>query len=324
MHAIRLHEFGPAENLRWEEVDDPVPGAGEVLVDVAASGVHLLDTSIRRGAAMGPFPLPELPAIPGREIAGFVAAIGPDVDPGWIGRRAVAHLGQASRGYAERVVTEASRLHAIPDGVSERVAVAMIGTGRTALGVLDHARPTADDIVLVTGAAGGLGALLVQGAMRTGAEVVGLAGGEAKVARIRALGVGAVDYLPPEWASAVRALLGGRGPTLVLDGVGGAAGRAALELLEPGGRIVLFGWSSGSPTELSTADIVGRSLTASAGLGPHILGRLRELEERALGAAARGELRPLLDDRFSLDRAAEAHAALEGRGTVGKVVLVRG
>ena len=74
MHAIRLHEFGPADNLRWEEVDDPAPRAGEVLVDVTASGVHLLDTSIRRGTSMGPFPLPDLPAIPGREVAGVVAA----------------------------------------------------------------------------------------------------------------------------------------------------------------------------------------------------------------------------------------------------------
>jgi NADPH:quinone reductase len=324
MHAIRLHEFGPAENLRWEEVDDPVPGPGEVLVDVAVSGVHLLDTSIRRGAAMGPFPLPELPAIPGREVAGVVAAVGPDVDAAWVGRRVVAHLGQASSGYAERVATEASRLHALPDGLDARVAVAMIGTGRTALGVLDHARPGEDDVVLVTGAAGGLGALLVQGAMRAGAEVVGLAGGEEKVAQVRTLGAGAVDYLQPDWPAQVRSLLGDRGPTLVLDGVGGAAGRAAFELLEPGGRIVLFGWSSGSPTELDTGDLVGRSVGASAGLGPHILGRLRELEERALAAAARGELRPLLDDRFSLERAAEAHLALESRKTVGKVLLVRG
>jgi NADPH2:quinone reductase len=323
MHAIRLHSFGPAENLRWEEVDDPVPADGEVLIDVAASGVHLLDTSIRRGAAMGPFPLPDLPAIPGREVAGIVAELGPGVDDAWMGRRVVAHLGEASRGYAERVVTRAARLHALPDGVSEPAAVAMIGTGRTALGILDVARPVAGDVVLVTGAAGGLGALLVQGVQRADAEVVGVAGGEAKVARIRALGALAVDYLEPDWPERVRGAVGDRGITLVLDGVGGAAGRAAFELLEPGGRLVLFGWSSGSPTELNTGDILARSLTVSAGLGPHILRRLRELEERALAAVAAGELVPLVDDRFTLARAAEAHAALEGRGTVGKVVLVR-
>ena len=323
MHAIRLHEFGPVENLRWEEVEDPEPGAGEVLIDVAASGVHLLDASIRRGDAMGPFPLPDLPAIPGREVAGVVAATGEGVDEAWMGRRVVAHLGQASRGYAERAVTEAARLHALPEGIGEPTAVAMIGTGRTALGILDVAVPGPEDVALVTGAAGGLGALLVQGARNAGAAVVGAAGGEAKLAQVRALGATAVDYLDPDWPVHVRRELGERGVTLVLDGVGGAAGRAALELLEPGGRIVLFGWSSGAPTELNTADLLARSLTASAGLGPHILRRLRELEERSLAAAAAGELVPVLDERFTLARAAEAHAALEGRGTVGKVVLVR-
>ncbi len=109
----------------------------------------------------------------------------------------------------------------------------------------------------------------------------------------------------------------------MLDGVGGDAGRTALELLEPGGRIVLFGWSSGSPTELTTADLLARSLTASAGLGSHIMRRMRDLEERALAAAAAGELVPVLDERFALHRAADAHAALEARATVGKVVLVR-
>jgi NADPH:quinone reductase len=317
MHAIRLHEFGPAGNLRWEEVDDPAPRPGEVLVDVTASGVHLLDTSIRRGTSMGPFPLPDLPAIPGREVAGVVAAVGDDVDDAWVGRRVVAHLGQASRGYAERVVTGAARLHVLSDGVSPAAGVAMIGTGRTALGVLDVAEVTGEDVVLVTGAAGGLGALLVQGALRAGATVLGAAGGEEKVARVRALGATGLDYLRPDWHAAAD------GVTLVLDGVGGDAGRAAFELLEPGGRIVLFGWSSGAPTRLTTEDLLARSLTASAGLGPHITGRLRELEERALAAVAAGELTPVLDERFTLARAAEAHAALETRGTVGKVVLVR-
>jgi NADPH2:quinone reductase len=317
MHAIRLHEFGPAENLRWEEVDDPVPGRGEVLIDVAVAGVHLLDTSIRRGDGMGPFPLPELPAIPGREVAGIVVAAGDGDGGAWVGRRVVAHLGQASQGYAERVITDVARLHEVPDGVSDAAAVAMIGTGRTALGVLDVARPGPGDVVVVTGAAGGLGALLVQGARNAGARVIGAAGGEEKAARVRALGATGVDYLDPGWAGGIS------GVTLVLDGVGGAAGRAALELLEPGGRIVLFGWSSGSPTQLTSADLLERSLTASAGLGPHIIGRLRELEERALAAAASGELVALLDERYELERAADAHAALERRDTTGKVVLLR-
>ena len=104
MHAIRLHEFGPAENLRYEEVPDPEPGPGQVRIAVAVAGVHLVDTTIRSGEQRGPFPLPELPAIPGREVAGVVDTVGAGVDPSWIGRRVVAHLGMASGGYAELAV----------------------------------------------------------------------------------------------------------------------------------------------------------------------------------------------------------------------------
>ena len=98
MHAIRLHEFGPATNLTYEEVPDPEPGPGQVRIAVAAAGVHLIDTTIRSGAQAGAFPLPELPAIPGREVAGVVDALGAGVDEGWLGRRVVAHLGAASAG----------------------------------------------------------------------------------------------------------------------------------------------------------------------------------------------------------------------------------
>jgi NADPH:quinone reductase len=93
VHAIRLHAFGPAENLRYEEIPDPVPGAGEVRIAVQAAGVHLIDTTVRRGVAMGPIPLPSLPAIPGREVAGRVDAVGDGVDATWVGRRVVAHFG---------------------------------------------------------------------------------------------------------------------------------------------------------------------------------------------------------------------------------------
>ena len=113
MFAIRLYEFGPPENLTYETVDDPSPSAGQVLIDVAAAGVHLIDTSIRRGEA-GPFPVPDLPMIPGREVAGIVTAIGDGVDAQWVGKRVVAHLGFASGGYAERAARDVGAIHEIP------------------------------------------------------------------------------------------------------------------------------------------------------------------------------------------------------------------
>jgi len=325
MHAIQLHAFGAADNLRFEEVDDPVPASGQVRIGVTAAGVHLIDTAIRAGRQMGPIPLPDLPTIPGREIAGVVDAVGPDVGNDWLGQRVVAHLGTASRGYAELVVTDTERLHRLPDALADDVAVAMIGTGRTTLGILDIAQLGATDVVLVTAAAGGIGSLLVQAALNSGATVVGLAGGEDKVERVRQLGATfAVDYTQPDWPLAVRGALAGREITLALDGVGGTAGRQALELLGSGGRLILFGWSSGAPTQFSTRDLLAQGLTVCVGIGPHMLkqpGGLRRLEERALAAAADGSLTPLVS-RFPLASAAAAHTALETRATLGKTVLI--
>ncbi len=325
MHAIRLHAFGPAENLRYEEVDDPRPGPGQARIAVAAAGVHLIDTVLREGRPMGPLALPELPTIPGREVAGVVDAVGPQVDDRWLGRRVVAHLGPASGGYAELAVREIEALHTLPDGLADDAAVAMIGTGRTALAVLEVAQLTSEDVVLVTAAAGGLGSLLVQAARNAGATVVGVAGSPAKVQRVSQLGAGvAVDYSAPGWSDAVRAALDGREVTVALDGVGGALGRGALELLGVGGRLILFGWSSGAPTELSIGDLYSRGLTASAAIGARIAqrpGGVRDLEEQALAAAAGGRLVPLVQ-RFALAQAAAAHTAIQTRATVGKTVLV--
>jgi NADPH:quinone reductase len=309
MRAIRLHAFGPAGNLRYEEVADPEPGPGQVRIAVAAAGVHLIDTTIRSGVQMGPLPLPELPAIPGREVAGVVDALGPGAAPEWLGRRVVAHLGAASAGYAELAVRETGHLHALPDGMAAEVAVAMIGTGRTAMAILDTAAIEAGDVVLVTAAAGGLGALLSQAARRAGARVIGAASAP-KLERVEADVV--VDYTRPGWTGGVEEV------TVVLDGVGGAAGRAAFELLARGGRHVLYGWSAGEMTPITSGDIVARGLTVSSALVRP--GSMRELEERSLAAAADGRLAPLVQT-FPLADAAAAHAALESRQTVGKVVL---
>ncbi|MBB4662330.1 zinc-binding dehydrogenase [Conexibacter arvalis] len=327
MHAIRLHAFGPPENLVYEPLALPEPGPDEARIAVSAAGVHLLDAKLRAGDDGPPGSRLELPHTPGREVAGVVDAIGAGVDGGWLGSRVVAHLGVAPRhgGYAERTIAPAAALHRLPGHVADDAAVAMIGTGRTTMGILEVAELRGTDVVIVTAAAGGIGSLLVQAARNVDACVVGLAGGEEKVARVQALGADvAVDYTRPDWARRVHDALGGYEPTVAFDSVGGTLGRELLGLLGLGGRLILIGWSSGSPTEITTDDLYAGGLTVSAALGPRIMrrpGGVRGLEEAALGALERGELTPAID-RFPLAEAAAAHAALEGRRTTGKVVLV--
>jgi NADPH2:quinone reductase len=325
MHAIRQHAFGGPEELRLEEVPDPHPADGQVRIRVESAGVHLLDTSIRRGEAAGPAARPELPMTPGREVAGVVDELGRGVDERWLGRPVVVDLGIASGGYAELAVTAAESLHLLPEGLDADHAVAMIGTGRTTLAILELAAPTADDVALVTAAAGGIGTLLVQALRRADATVVGAAGGERKVSLVRELGASAaVDYSEAGWPDAVRAALGARPVTLVLDGIGGEIGRAALEQLGVGGRLVMFGQSSGTLTELSAGDLYARGITASAAIGARIMrrpGGLRPLESSALEAAAEGRLKPVVGQRFGLADAAAAHEAIEARATTGKTVL---
>jgi NADPH:quinone reductase len=307
--AIRQHEFGGPDVLRYEDVPDPVPGPGQVLVRVEACGVHLVDATLRAGRAEGP-PLPALPTIPGREVAGVVS--GPDAPAEWAGRRVVAHLGQANGGYAALAAVPVGSLHAVPDRLSAAEAVALIGTGRTALAVLELAALSAADTVLVTGAAGGLGALLLQAARRARARTVGLAS-TAKLPHVTADQV--VDYTVPGWADAV-------GPvTVLLDGVGGPAGRAAFELVGPGGRVVLFGWAAGAPFELSVMDLYRLGVTVSCAIGPRIFARpggLRAWETESLAAG----WTPLVGPPWPLADAAGAHRAMEERRAYGKTVLV--
>ncbi|MGV9556678.1 zinc-binding dehydrogenase [Streptomyces sp. NPDC003401] len=321
MHAVRLHAFGPAGNLVFEEVEDPVPAPGQVRVAVGAAGVHLLDTALREGLR-GPQPRPTvLPTVPGREVAGVVESLGEGVDGAWLGRRVVAHLGFAPGGYAELAVTDAGRLHEIPANLDDAQAVAMIGTGRTALGIVQFAEPGPGTVAVVPAAAGGIGTLLVQYAKNAGATVVGLAGGPAKTALVRENGADlAVDCTDPSWPEEVRAFLAGRPATVVFDGVGGEVAREAVALLGPGGRHLVFGWSSEGLGEGRGHFVEGVSQSV---LGPVMLeraGGLRALERRALTEAAAGRLVPAVH-RFPLREAAAAHRALETRRTTGKVVL---
>ncbi|SOE73077.1 NADPH2:quinone reductase [Streptomyces sp. OV198] len=324
MHAIRLHTFGPAENLTYEKTEDPEPGPGQVRIAVAAAGVHLLDAALRAGAR-GPAPAPiPLPTIPGREVAGTVETLGAGVEGHWLGRRVVAHLGFAPGGYAELAVTDVDRLHEIPENLDFAQAVAMIGTGRTTMGILQFAELGPGSVALIPAAAGGIGTLLVQYARHAGATVIGLAGGPEKAARVHENGADlAVDYKDGGWPDRVRAHLGGKPVTVVFDGVGGDVARAAVDLLGPGGKHLVFGWSgegiqSGGPllVEGVSEQVLGPVMLRAAG-GPD---PVRTLELRALAEAAAGRLTPAVT-RFPLAAAAEAHRALETRATLGKVVL---
>ncbi|MBF6176344.1 zinc-binding dehydrogenase [Nocardia blacklockiae] len=324
MHAIRLHAFGPAENLRYEIVDDPEPGPGQVRIAVAAAGVHFVDTSIRSGEA-GPFPLPELPTVPGREVAGTVDRLGSGVDEKWLGATVVAHLGVVPGGYAELAVAKVEQLHEIPGGLDPAAAVAMIGTGRTTLGILQFATLRAGDLAIVTAAAGGIGTLLVQYLKNAGLTVVGLAGGPGKTEVVAANGADlALDYRKSDWAQAIRERFGERPAALLFDGVGGETARTATDLLAKGGTRLIFGWSSGTPLELDESYLAERGIADEHTLGPKMLDRaggLRNLETRALTEAATGRLHPAIQ-RFPLAEAAAAHHALETRATIGKVILV--
>lgn len=324
MRAIRQHAFGGPDELRLEELPDPHPADGELRIRVESAGVHLLDTVIRQGAG-GPRVAARLPMTPGREVAGIVDEVGADVDTDLIGRRVVADLGPASGGYADLALAQRASIHLVPDNVDADSAVAMIGTGRTTMAILELAAPRADDVVLVTAAAGGIGTLLIQATHAAGATVVGAAGGADKVALVRRIGADhAIDYSQPDWPKAVRDALADRPVTLALDGVGGSIGRDALELLGVAGRLVMFGSSSGALTELSSTDLFGRGISAASAVGARILqrpGGVRPLERSALEALRSKRLSPVIGQRFDLAEAAAAHTAVESRTTTGKTVL---
>ncbi|MEU4722424.1 zinc-binding dehydrogenase [Nonomuraea dietziae] len=315
MRAVVLHTFGPAENLRYESVPDPVPGPGQVRIAVRAAGVHLVETMMRAGLVSETAPPPpELPSIFGGEVAGTVDSVG---------RQVVTSAGRPG-GYAELAVADLAAVHPIPAGLGYEAAVAMVVTGTTALQLLDVAALTPSDVVLVTSAAGGIGRLVVQYARDLGATVVGAAGGPAKVAAVSALGAHlAVDYDEPSWEKGVAQRLDGRAVTVVLDGVGGDKARAAFELIADGGRYITIGNASQQDFRPAPETLGERGITAIDAL-MLLLGRpeqRRDFEAAALAAAGQGRLVPAVQ-AFPLSQAAAAHAALEARATTGKVVLI--
>jgi NADPH2:quinone reductase len=265
--------------------------------------------------------LPALPAILGNGVGGTVAEVGTEADRGLIGRRVISSL-NGTGGYASHAVAAAGRLTEVPDGVTLRDAVALLADGRTAFALADLAGLRANDTVLVEAAAGGVGTLLVQIARNAGARVVALAGGERKLRVARDLGADvAVSYLDGDWAERIRDTAGS--VDVVFDGVGGKIGRAAFDLLRPGGRFCPFGMASGTFTPVTPELARGRQITVLAGGAPDPE-RLKGLVRMALAEAAADRIRPIVGQEYELERAADAHAAIEARQTTGKTLLAAG
>jgi NADPH2:quinone reductase len=201
-------------------------------------------------------------------------------------------------------------------------AVALLADGRTAIALTEQAAIRPGQTVLVEAAAGGVGSLLVQLAKHAGALVVAAAGGERKLQVARSLGADlAVDYRRPSWAEEVASAAGRAGIDVVFDGVGGSIGRDAFELLGRGGRLCSFGMASGSFTAVTEQELADRGVTRPrrATADP---GELARLSRRALARAAAGELRPVVGQQVPLQKAADAHRAIEARATIGKTLLV--
>jgi NADPH2:quinone reductase len=311
MRAVLLSEFGPPDVLVPTDAPEPVAGAGQVAIDVAFANITFVETQFR-ATGFGPFK-PELPLIPGNGMGGTVASVGTGADPAWIGKRVVSSTG-GSGGYAERVAVDAGGLFEVPDGLGLDSAVALLADGRTAAMLVAAAGVCSGDRVLVEAAAGGVGTLLVQLARAAGAEVVAAAGGARKLAVARDVGAHvAIDYGAPGWTDSVGAV------DVVFDGVGGATGRAAFELLGRGGRMLSFGLASGEWAGIPEEAAEARGVTL---VRPQATPeQMRGFTETVLAEAAGGRLRPVIGQRFPLERAADAHAAIEARATVGKTLL---
>ena len=321
MKAIRIDGFGGPEVLRLADVPDPSPGPGQIAVRVEAAGLNFVDVYNRTGLYPNP-----LPFVPGMEGAGVVAEVGPGV-AAWREGDRVAWTGILGS-YAGRVLLPADRAVAVPLGMSTDTAAALMLQGLTAHYLCTSTYPLKKgDTCLVHAAAGGVGLLLVQMAKRRGARVIGTVGTEAKAALAREAGADEVVlYTREDFLEAVKRLTGGRGVDVVYDSVGKATAEKSLDCLVPRGMMVFFGNASGPVPPIDPLALARRgSLFLTRPNLMHYIADRASLEARAadvLGEAAAGRLKARIDRTYPLAEAAEAHRALEGRQTTGKVLLV--
>jgi NADPH:quinone reductase-like Zn-dependent oxidoreductase len=339
--AVRFHEFGGLDVLRVEEVDEPTPGPGEVVVRIRASALNHLDVDVRDGVSR--FPV-QLPHTLGVELAGDVEEVGPDVE-GWkrgdrvnpyimdpCGQCRYCRTGRENLcltpgfisfstggGYAERVTIKARNLIRIPDNVSYEDAAALQVAFATSWHMLfTRGRLRAGEAVMINSVGSGIGSAAVQLARIAGAYVIGNASTEEKLARADELGLDVgINHRTEDVVARVMEVTDGRGVDLVYEHVGGELFQKGLDSLAKDGRLVICGGHSG---EVVPFDIIPFFRTQHSVIGSFVY--TRDEVEKCFELAAHGKIKPLVHKTFPLDDAREAMATMERREHFGKIILI--
>ena len=315
MKAIRIHEFGGADNLRLDEIEKPTPNADEVLIKTAAAGINFADTMLRQNKYMF---TPELPFTLGFEVAGTIEAVGANVRNLEVGQRVLATI--RGGGYAEYAVADYRTIVPIPDDLDFGKATALLVQGLTALGLLADLK--SGQTILIHAAAGGVGSLLVQLAKHKGAKVLGTASSAEKLEKVASLGADVgINYTESDWTDEVLAATDGKGADLIIEMVGGELGRQNFKCLAAGGTMTVYGAASGEDFQISALGLLWKMQTVKGyNLNFETRENMAAFTRELMSHIAENRLEVMVNE-FPLEQAKEAHNALEGRKTMGKVVL---
>ena len=319
--AIRIHQTGGPEVLRWEEIEVGAPGAGQVRLRQQACGLNYIDVYGRSGM----YPVGDFPAVLGMEAVGVVDAIGDGVNEFAPGDRVAYPM--ALGAYAEARLIDAGKLVRIPDGIDDATAAAMMLKGLTAHYLLFRTYPVQPgDDILVYAAAGGVGLILCQWGNLLGANVIGCVGSEEKAELARANGCHhTILYRDEDIAERVRDITGGKGVAAAYDSIGKATFEASLDSLQPFGVLATYGNASGPVEPFSPLILAGKGslYVTRPTLATHVATRelLMQGAERLIDVVAGGQVKISVNQTLPLAECAEAHRRLEARETTGSTVL---
>ena len=323
-HAIRIHQTGGPDVLTWEEIDVPVPGAGEALIRQTASGLNYIDVYHRSGL----YPVPSMPAVIGSEGAGVVEAIGDGVSEVDVGDRVAYCMSIGS--YAQRRLVPSRLLVRLPEEITDAQAAAMMLKGCTVQYLLRRAyRLQADQTILFHAAAGGCGLIACQWAKHLGATVIGTVGTPEKAELAKAHGCDhAIVYTQENFVEWVKTLTNGEGVPVVFDSVGKDTFMDSLDCLQPRGMMVSFGNASGAVEPFSPGVLAAKGslyLTRPT-LATYMRTRaeIEEMTTELFDVVSAGAVRVEVNQSYALEDAAQAHRDLERRQTTGSTVLLIG